>query len=600
LLGLVLVLLPVLAVVVLRTGHRYVPIGDEALIDLRVRDVFTSNTPLVGAYSRGFNHPGPLLYWLLAPLSVVAGGAAWATLVGAALLQGAAIAASGWVAYRRGGLLLALGVLAALGFAYSSFTRDVQLLQPWNPYVAFPFFMLYLLQVWSIALGVRWQVLGAAVVGTLLVQLHVGYLPVVVVPALWALVVVLVDRRRRISVADSEAAAQPRWRVVLASTGGALVALWAVPVCQQLTRNPGNLSELWDYFRDAGHSIGLGAGAGIYAAEFHLLPPWLGGSNRLELFTDRVEPASVWWLLLAIAVFVVGLAAARRSGRRADQRMVELAGVTAVTSIAAIARVSVVPQEFLFPWRVISAVFVVLAMVWAVANLAQLERRSVARPAVVVLLLVVIVGFSVVRARDDVWRHRQVLGPRDGYATRLFDTVRADAPRDRPLLVRGMGSTTDGFAQGLIDDLDRDGVDVRVDPSVGYLYGEGRAAAPADVGTVWYVTQNGSNRDVLERYPQSRLLASLTPLRPASERELRSLQASMIDQLEAAGRPALRRYLDSSLFAAIVKDVDGIDDTAARRIAELNRRVEASGGCRCLVIGFPSDDVPDLPSSSAF
>src|SRR5437763_856356 len=83
-----------------------------AVIDLRTRDVFTSQTPLVGPYSRGFNHPGPALFWLLAPFSVLAGGAAWGTLVGAAVLQGTAIALSGWLAFRRGGLMLALLVLA--------------------------------------------------------------------------------------------------------------------------------------------------------------------------------------------------------------------------------------------------------------------------------------------------------------------------------------------------------------------------------------------------------------------------------------------------------------------------------------------------------
>ena len=80
-----------IAVLVTRIGRDYFPLGDEASVDLRVRDVFTSNTPLVGAYSRDFNHPGPLFFWLLGPLSWVAGRAPWATLVGGAVLQGSAI-----------------------------------------------------------------------------------------------------------------------------------------------------------------------------------------------------------------------------------------------------------------------------------------------------------------------------------------------------------------------------------------------------------------------------------------------------------------------------------------------------------------------------
>src|SRR6476469_3449414 len=88
---LVFVLLPVLAVLLTRPGSSYFPVQDRASIDLWVSDVFGSHTPLVGAYSRGFNHPGPLLFYALAPLSRLAGGAAWATLVGAALVQGVGV-----------------------------------------------------------------------------------------------------------------------------------------------------------------------------------------------------------------------------------------------------------------------------------------------------------------------------------------------------------------------------------------------------------------------------------------------------------------------------------------------------------------------------
>src|SRR3954471_4064802 len=41
--------------------------GDEAAIGLPVRAV-RSHPPLIGAFSRvGFSHPGPLLYYVLAP-----------------------------------------------------------------------------------------------------------------------------------------------------------------------------------------------------------------------------------------------------------------------------------------------------------------------------------------------------------------------------------------------------------------------------------------------------------------------------------------------------------------------------------------------------
>ena len=55
----------VLLVRVLLSG--WLSSSDWAAIELRTRDVGTWRTPLVGPYSRyGWNHPGPLLFYVLA------------------------------------------------------------------------------------------------------------------------------------------------------------------------------------------------------------------------------------------------------------------------------------------------------------------------------------------------------------------------------------------------------------------------------------------------------------------------------------------------------------------------------------------------------
>ncbi len=601
-LAIALALLPVLAVAITRSWHHYLPLGDESIIDLRTRDVFTSQTPLVGPYSRGFNHPGPALFWLLAPFSLLAGGAAWGTLVGATILQGVAIAASGWLAFRRGGLLLALLVLAGLGMAYSSFVQGDQLLQPWNPNVAFPFFMLFLLQVWAFSLGDRWQLLGVAVVGSLLVQSHIGYLPLVGLGVVWAGVVALDGGRRgRGEARRSRPAREVPWRTVVAATAGALAALWIAPVIEQLTDHRGNLTAIRDYFRHAGNDVaGLRVGAGIFAAEFRFPPPWFGGSDTVAFATSKVATASLWWLLIPAALVGVGFFAARAAERRSPMRMMQLALIMSIGSIVAISRVSVELQAFLFFWRVIVAVFLVVATLWAVALWVGLEHHLRARRCVFAVLLVVIAALSFTRANDDVLRHRDTLRPLEPYAQKLFDQAGHRVPRNATVLVRGVGGSTTGLAQGFFDDLDRRGAEVRVDPESGFQYGDGRVASPADVDQVWFVSRDGGNRDLLD-LPGAKLVASVTPLTPREEHELQRLQRDVRSQLEAADRVDLANDMDSGFFGLIVrKERVDVDLSLADRIATLDDAVARSGGCRCVVIAFPAKLAPNIAYSMGF
>ncbi len=81
--------------------------GDDALVELRVRDI-GSHTPLVGSYQRfGYNQPGPSLFYLLVlPYRLL--GSRFAGLQVAALLTNAvAIVGIAVVAFRRGGTVLA-------------------------------------------------------------------------------------------------------------------------------------------------------------------------------------------------------------------------------------------------------------------------------------------------------------------------------------------------------------------------------------------------------------------------------------------------------------------------------------------------------------
>ena len=270
-------MLPVLVVVCTRAGRDYLPTQDFAVLDLRVRDVWSTDIPLVGAYSRfGWNHPGPAMYWLIAPLSLITGKAAWATLVGSALLQGVAIGFTARVAWKLGGVWLALSALAVQALSYGA-TGPWILLQPWNPHAAFPYLVLFALLVWAVGLGEHQYLPGVALAGGFLLQSHIGYVPFVAAGVLWMLGCALLDRRRASDARVSWRGPALWWTIAI------VVVTW-LPVGLQevLHGTDGNLTRLTKYFvfnEGEGDAVGLTRAAGLLAAEFRVLPPWFGGSS---------------------------------------------------------------------------------------------------------------------------------------------------------------------------------------------------------------------------------------------------------------------------------------------------------------------------------
>src|SRR5262245_10326443 len=134
-------MLPALVAIGALTGKRWFPVDDFAITDMRVRDVLSSNTPLTGLYSRpGWNHPGPMMFWLMAPLSKLSGNAPWATRIGGAVIQAGALGWLAWITWRLG-LRTLLTAAAVVGLTFVALTPLV-FRMPWNPYIPLPVFVL--------------------------------------------------------------------------------------------------------------------------------------------------------------------------------------------------------------------------------------------------------------------------------------------------------------------------------------------------------------------------------------------------------------------------------------------------------------------------
>jgi hypothetical protein len=586
----VVALVPVLTVVALHAGRRWVPVQDQAVIDLRVRDVWTSLVPLVGPYSRlGWSHPGPAMFYVLAPFSALFGRPAWATMVGAALLQGVAVVLLARLAWRRGGLGLCLGALVALGLAYSAHGSYV-VLQPWNPNVAFPFFALFVFEAWAITDGDAWQVLPATIVGSFLVQTHVGYAPLVVAGALYALVVVLWDRHaRRLAPAT--------WGRILGWSAVALAVMWVPPVVEQLKDDPGNLRVLWRYFvgGNAQPGVGYHVALGVLAREFQPVPPWLFGSVNRELALDQtVVPASTAWMLLAVAVLAAGLWVAHRAGARRIMRFLALIGVLLAAAVVALARIPPPLDTYLFYWRLLLAPLLALGVVWAVVVWLRARDHDVVRYALVGLAFLLLVGGAVRLTRLVVDTHGAGL-PLEPSAATVLEALDRDALPHAPVLVRDAGNPIDGFEEAVIDELDRRGAPARVDRAFGYKYGDGRTADPESVQEVWYVTSQGQYAEQLAAQPGARVVARVTPLSVAEERELRGLQTWLTGELVARGRKDLIPLVDAGFYGFIIpREVPGLDPTRLARIAQLNDKVARAGRCRCAIVAFRPDQLPTI------
>jgi hypothetical protein len=222
-LAVIVALLPVVVAVARALRSDWIPIGDDALVEIRSRDVFSAeHFPLLGTWSSAslsagidLNHPGPLLFVLLAPFVAVFGGPAGVA-IGIGVLNAAAIVGCAMVGYRalgRTGSLAATLVAGALSWTLGS----VLLTDPWNPHPLVLPCLLLLLLTWDVAQGDLAALPWLVAVGSLCLQVHLGYAYLVPSMLLVAVVAAGFELRRRWRLDDSGHAAD---KVLVRRTAG--------------------------------------------------------------------------------------------------------------------------------------------------------------------------------------------------------------------------------------------------------------------------------------------------------------------------------------------------------------------------------------------
>lgn len=456
-------------------GSGYHPYADQATIESLVRDV-GHHWLLLGPFSRfGWFHPGPALYYLLAVPYRLTGSSSASLAFGALCINAGAVLGITLIARRRGGvsllLITATFVLLLVRTLGAQFQRD-----PWNPYVTLLPFLLLVFVAWCVACGDRWALPVVVGVGSFLVQTHVGYALVVAVVVAGGVVGLVVTERSR-----RHESSRPSWWPTLAVTGAVLFVFWLPVAVQQITHDPGNVSELVSFFGDHGREQRYEDAWHVLALQLGAWPDWLTGASAPSVIGTIDFSAA---LPIPVALFAL-VGATVLAWRRAREAFLFncIVLVALAATFVAMTRIVGYVLTYLVKWTWTLGAMTWIAIAWScvAAWRARQETPSprakhVARARAGISVL--IAAFAVVTAADVVAAARAgTPEPQTSAAMgRLGDAAFGALPNAEGVAeVRVRGKEGAYWASaGVADVLEHHGVRVRVGPELEFAYGSHR------------------------------------------------------------------------------------------------------------------------------
>jgi hypothetical protein len=586
---LILVGLPlVVAAVALRRPHWY-PVLDLAMTELRLRDVGTSHTPLIGLPGRigpslaeQGSHPGPLSFYLLTPFYRLFGSSAWGMQAGTVVLNLAALGTALLIAVRRGGVRLGIAVAALLVVLISGYGLTM-LTQPWNPYLPLLWWVVLLLAVWSVACHDVAMLPVAVFAASFCAQTHVPYLGLAA--GLGVLTIVVLALAWRGAPAGSAARRSiSRWTaasLVLA------VALWVPPLVDQAINDPGNLRAVYDHLVTPSEEEPVGFGRGVELAVLHLDVPGLmiGDSGAVGSLPDpSSDPdGSMGPGIVALLAWAAAAVVSVRLRHRPLMRLHLVVAVSLALGVVSMGRILGKEWYYLMLWAWGTAALLVLAVGWtvvaAVSAGAGRRRRPIANAATVALVAAVGVGsVALTVAAVDT----------DPPEPHLSSALGAVLPETMAALDRGDGAATgrDGRymvafsdalyfgsqSYGLVSELERAGFDAGMTDVLHVPITDHRVIGPDDA-TALVVLATGANIDRWRAQPAALEVAYVEPRDAAEQAEFAGLRRSVIDELRAGGLDDLVPLVDGNLFGASIDE--RVSDRAQRlmtRMLELGDR----------------------------
>jgi hypothetical protein len=554
---------------------RWYPLLDMAMTELRLRDVGTADTPLIGlpgrieALGERGSHPGPISFWVLAPFYRLFGGTAWAMQAAAAALNVVAVGLTIWIAQRRGGTRLAVGMAAVLVLAMRLYGPE-KLTEAWNPYIPMLWWVVFLLAVWSVLCDDIPMLPVAVLAGTLAAQTHIPYTGLVGGVGAVAAAVLITAAVRRMDPTM-------RRRVVRWGVGSLtlFVVLWIPPVIDQVTNDPGNISIIREYFSDPPEDpVGIGSEAFRF---------WFGHMNPIELVNP--PPIGVTFVVSPVpgAIFFAVWAVTAAAAWTMRHRHADLARLHLVIAAAlafgwlSITRILGLVWFYLVLWGWGTTALMLVSVLWTVtlayreghmsklsrrlgdagARLPSLADRGGLRPGIAILgaaTLATAVAFTYDAA------HTPMQAPRENEALAHLAPSTVEALRSGEFLGGGesgrylvrwdqdaLSIGSQGYAMFL--ELERQGFDVGATDS---YHAAGatpqRVLQPEDATAAIHYVVGAEHIDLWRDYPDAVLIDAYEPRAAGEIQRFDQLHDEVQDELRVAGLDDIAELVDNRLF----------------------------------------------------
>jgi hypothetical protein len=469
-----------------RADATYAAAGDFALIESYTIHA-TNGRQFLGPYSRfGWNHPGPLYFYVIAPFYVLSGHRAAGLSAGALALNLGSLLAMIWVLLRMGRGVLAV-VMASLSVVFM-WRAETLVASQWNPHVVVLPIMALIVISAGMMTGRIWLLPAVALVATFIVQTHIGLAPTVLaVSAVGTISGALVLTHR---FPGGGTRLWPPVNVTL----WLLAVLWLLPIAQQLLGMPGNLTALWTFFileERSGQAFVTGFRAWSDMLSALLRPdtyvPWGG----------ELDVGEVWWSGPWAILQVTGVAAvAVRAALVREQFRFALAGLLVVASLLALwsaTRIEGDIRDHLVFWIAGIGVLNTAVMVDAIIVGVWRRARSVtARVTGVMSILLFVVAASI------------------GFRQLHLVTLRSYAPGIEPLAARRLADGIAmhdigkplvridhpawGIAAGVLLQFQKRGTPFAVDDAWTFMFGDSAAPRGDEASVLTFATREARDR----------------------------------------------------------------------------------------------------------